>query len=508
MGNMTRSDSPISRLIVLSFLDFLNSVELAPGADPEALEVARECMESIFSINSSSVVERVHPGLLLELFSSMEAAQQDSSAPGPVSNKPSCSASTSTIQEDLTKCTTSNSEGQNEDTFDLDHSGDELFAKFYTSLDEINFFKTSSAGAEDPGQLSKATQFFDDALLGMRKSGRKRASLGDLAEFFKSKGNEFMRSKQHLKAVELYTCAIALSRNNAIYYCNRAAAYTLLNMFNEAVEDCLKSIEIDPNYSKAYSRLGSAYFALGKYHDALYKGYLKASELDPSNENVRQNIEVTKKKLAEQRGPPEEQNTYAPQSQASHGQFPGQSSSGVPFTFFPPGNSPTPEFFANIINRVSDISQQSSEHSININLNDIFNHANVNGNSQGTPQTETSSNHTPPPSFPTNTAVPPPFSFTGSTEGNRPQQTSSGHEGEHGQPGMHRDAGIQINLAGPEQAADAMRAVMEMLAPHMSQREGAPGTRLDLRNKTSVTVQFLTLVHKLRPAEERVYSTE
>jgi len=30
-----------------------------------------------------------------------------------------------------------------------------------------------------------------------------------------------MRSNQHLKAVELYTCAIALSRKNAIYYCNR-----------------------------------------------------------------------------------------------------------------------------------------------------------------------------------------------------------------------------------------------------------------------------------------------
>jgi small glutamine-rich tetratricopeptide repeat-containing protein alpha len=34
---------------------------------------------------------------------------------------------------------------------------------------------------------------------------------------------------------------------------------------------------------------------------------LAASELDPSNENVWQFIEVTKKKLAEQRGPPEEQ---------------------------------------------------------------------------------------------------------------------------------------------------------------------------------------------------------
>ena len=46
-----------------------------------------------------------------------------------------------------------------------DHSGDELFAKFYAALDEINFFKTSPVGAEDPGLLSKATQYFDDALL-------------------------------------------------------------------------------------------------------------------------------------------------------------------------------------------------------------------------------------------------------------------------------------------------------------------------------------------------------
>ena len=58
---------------------------------------------------------------------------------------------------------------------------------------------------------------------------------------------------------------------------SRAAAYTLLNMNNEAIVDCLKSIEINPNYSKAYSRLGSAYFALGNYQDALYKGYLKGN---------------------------------------------------------------------------------------------------------------------------------------------------------------------------------------------------------------------------------------
>jgi small glutamine-rich tetratricopeptide repeat-containing protein alpha len=35
-----------------------------------------------------------------------------------------------------------------------------------------------------------------------------------------------MRSKQHLKAVELYTGAIALSKKNAIYYCNRYVQVT------------------------------------------------------------------------------------------------------------------------------------------------------------------------------------------------------------------------------------------------------------------------------------------
>ncbi|KAG2575913.1 small glutamine-rich tetratricopeptide repeat-containing protein-like isoform X1 [Panicum virgatum] len=469
MGNMTRSDSPVSRRIVLSFLDFLNSVKLAPGADPEALQVARDCLESIFSVDSSAAGEGIQPGLLLELFTSLEADGRDKPRPGLVPQSVSNKPSTSNIEEDSNNCTTSNSDIQVEDTFDLDHSGDELFAKVYAALDEINFFKTSPAGAEDPGQLSKATQYFNEAVLSMQKSGRKKASLVDLAESFKSRGNEFMRSNQHLKAVELYTCAIALSRKNAIYYCNRAAAYTLLNMNNEAIVDCLKSIEINPNYSKAYSRLGSAYFALGNYQDALYKGYLKAAELDPSNENVRQNIEVTKKKLDERQVPPEEQNTHTRQAQGSHPMF---TNNGIPFNLFPPGSSASPEFFANFINRGSDLGQPPSGQSMSINLNDIFCQANVNASRQGSSQTGNS--NTPPASFPTGAAVPP-FAFSGSgNEGNRAHQASSGHEREHGEPGIHRDDGIHINLTGPEQAAEALRTVMQMFGPQMGPHEGTP----------------------------------
>lgn len=46
-------------------------------------------------------------------------------------------------------------------------------------------------------------------------------------------------------------------------------------MCSEAIKDCLKSIEIDPNYSKAYSRLGLAYYAQGKYAEAIEKGFKK-----------------------------------------------------------------------------------------------------------------------------------------------------------------------------------------------------------------------------------------
>ncbi|GJN41507.1 hypothetical protein PR202_gn00893 [Eleusine coracana subsp. coracana] len=399
MGNMTRSDSPISRRIVLSFLDFLNSVELAPGADPEALEVARDCMESIFNINSSATSEGIQPGLLLELFNSLEANEREEPSAGflsqPVSKKPSPSASTSNAEEDSNKCTTSNSDRLVQDIFDL--------------------------------------------------------------------GNEFMRSSQHLKAVELYTCAIALSRKNAIYYCNRAAAYTLLSMNNEAVGDCLKSIEIDPTYSKAYSRLGSAYFALGNYHDALYKGYLKASELDPSNENVRQNIEVTKKKLSERRVPTQEQNTHAHQGQQGRPRFAGQTN-GIPFYAVPP------ELCDSFMNR----GQQPPGYPASINLNDIFGHANINVNGQGSGQPGSSSNPTASASFPTGAAVPPPFAFMGSVnEQNTAHQASNGHEGEHSETGMRQDDGVH-NVVGPDQAAEALRAMMQMLAPQMNSHEVPP----------------------------------
>ncbi|PNY07499.1 small glutamine-rich tetratricopeptide repeat-containing [Trifolium pratense] len=134
----------------------------------------------------------------------------------------------------------------------------------------------------------------------MERSGCRQFNLKNLSESLKSLGNKAMQSKRYYDAIELYTCAIAIYEKSAIYYCNRAAAYTQINKYTAAIQDCLRSIEIDPNYSKGYSRLGFAYYSQGNYRDAIDKGFKKALLLDPNNESVKENMRAAEDKLMEE----------------------------------------------------------------------------------------------------------------------------------------------------------------------------------------------------------------
>jgi small glutamine-rich tetratricopeptide repeat-containing protein alpha len=75
------------------------------------------------------------------------------------------------------------------------------------------------------------------------------------AEALKMKGNALMSQKLYDSAIEQYTEAIKLD-SNPVYYSNRAAAWGGLGEHAKAVEDAEKAIELDPKFSKAYSRLG------------------------------------------------------------------------------------------------------------------------------------------------------------------------------------------------------------------------------------------------------------
>ncbi|URE36347.1 40S ribosomal protein S10 [Musa troglodytarum] len=447
-----RSDSPTCRRIVLAFLDFLQSVELAPGVDSEAIDVVRDCLEDVFKLDSSSC-EKICPGLLLDLFTSEEIGQHqlrsylDSAAAEDTSHAKLCSPEA----EDSETLEASKGEGSAGGLHGIGAvSRDELFGRFYAGLDKINFFTSSPGGLEDPNRIAKATQLFDEAWIEMGSSQRQVMNLSNFAEIFKSKGNDCIRMKLYSEAIELYTCAIAICEK-AVYYSNRAAAYTNIKKYSEAIEDCIKSIEIDPNYSKAYSRLGSAYFAQGNYRDALEKGYLRALELDPNNNTIRENIQVTEKKLMEQQAETD-QNRRSYHGQGSNTRSAGSTNNSFPFASFPMG-APTPEFVANIFRSMAPGHGQdsSSQASMPANSSPLFT------------------------SFPMNSSVPADFA---NIHVNMDSDTreNSGNLGESSEPEVRIDANASLNFGGGlEQVSDALRSVVGMLSSQFAPHADTPG---------------------------------
>jgi small glutamine-rich tetratricopeptide repeat-containing protein alpha len=65
-----------------------------------------------------------------------------------------------------------------------------------------------------------------------------------------------MSQKLYESAIEEYTSAIKVDATSPVYYSNRAAAWGGLGEHEKAVEDAEKALELDPKFSKAYSRLG------------------------------------------------------------------------------------------------------------------------------------------------------------------------------------------------------------------------------------------------------------
>ncbi|XP_071701970.1 uncharacterized protein [Rutidosis leptorrhynchoides] len=304
MANL-KADSPICRRIVLSILDFLHSVEPSSVSDVESLEVAKDCLSEAFKIDSLSTASVPISDTLVQIFSSqpgenneiksdqvLEKCQADTSHPSSTINAP--------VDPNIPGPSQTLGDTDKQDNHTIGVSEDELFGQFFGALEKVRYFGTTPNGDEEQA-LDRATNLFHTALTEMKQSGGAEFNLKNLADTFKLQGNKAMQAKLYPDAIELYSIAIALVDDNAVYYCNRAAAYTQANQYTEAIRDCNKAIEVDPNYSKAYSRLGFAYYAQGRYKDAIKKGFRKALQLDPNNESIKGNIQAAEEKLREQR---------------------------------------------------------------------------------------------------------------------------------------------------------------------------------------------------------------
>ncbi|KAK6464464.1 hypothetical protein DFJ63DRAFT_317773 [Scheffersomyces coipomensis] len=121
------------------------------------------------------------------------------------------------------------------------------------------------------------------------------------ADTLKVEGNRAMATKDFPTAIAKYTAAIELDGSNVVYLSNRAAAYSSSQQHEKAVVDAEKAIELNPSFSKAYSRLGLAKYALGDPKSAMdaYKRGLDV-EGDNKSDAMTKGYETAKSRVEEE----------------------------------------------------------------------------------------------------------------------------------------------------------------------------------------------------------------
>jgi small glutamine-rich tetratricopeptide repeat-containing protein alpha len=146
----------------------------------------------------------------------------------------------------------------------------------------------------------------------------------DEAERLKGLGNEAMKKKDYNSAVKHYSAALDVVPLNPIYLSNRAAAHSGAGNHADAKSDAEMAVAADPSYSKAYSRLGFANFALGDAKGAM-EAYKSGMDAEGGGSDVmRRGYETAKKKYEEEGG-----DVGAVESEASRGAS-GAGAGGMP----------------------------------------------------------------------------------------------------------------------------------------------------------------------------------
>ncbi|XP_052489360.1 serine/threonine-protein phosphatase 5 isoform X1 [Gossypium raimondii] len=152
------------------------------------------------------------------------------------------------------------------------------------------------------------------------------------AEEIKVQANEAFKANKYGQAIDLYTQAIELNSQNAVYWANRAFAHTKLEEYGSAIQDATKAIEVDPKYSKGYYRRGAAYLAMGKFKEAL-KDFQQVKKICPNDPDATKKLKecekaVMKLKFEEAISVPESERRFVADSIDYHsiGTSPGSSS--------------------------------------------------------------------------------------------------------------------------------------------------------------------------------------
>ncbi|KAG1797849.1 uncharacterized protein HD556DRAFT_1355429 [Suillus plorans] len=133
----------------------------------------------------------------------------------------------------------------------------------------------------------------------------------DRAKIAKDQGNAAFKTGDYPAAIGHYTSAILANADDPTFPLNRAAAYLKLGKNEDAERDCTTVLKLSPNNVKALFRRGQARMALGCL-DQARADFVGASELEPSNQSVKQELSEVEKSIQQQKQKHDSANTPRP----------------------------------------------------------------------------------------------------------------------------------------------------------------------------------------------------
>ncbi|KAF7803629.1 small glutamine-rich tetratricopeptide repeat-containing protein isoform X2 [Senna tora] len=253
-----KTSSPICVRIVVAFLEFLSFVQGMTNTEIEYLKDLEHALREIFGISDSDMKSKKPKTSLLDMFITRKS-------------KPKADETT----DDTTAPTIASSSSGPVVNIRFPNV-EEVFHDFYRRLD--------------------ASRFFDPIF----EVGTGTLDLPVLAQVFQTLGFKTFIAKSYYKSIEYSTCAIALFKDNADFFCDRAEALVMIERYQEAMNDCYRAIKLNPKCLRAYMGVGFIYLEQGKGLDAICHGFIKVLQIDPYNTEALGRIEVAKKKVKQQ----------------------------------------------------------------------------------------------------------------------------------------------------------------------------------------------------------------
>ncbi|XP_062262294.1 tetratricopeptide repeat protein 1 [Platichthys flesus] len=141
---------------------------------------------------------------------------------------------------------------------------------------------------------SRDVEFDDEYLSEVEKelTDEERESRRQQSLILKEKGNIQFKVRDYTAADVTYTealvlCPVCFPGERSVLFSNRAAARLHLDLKEQAISDCTRAIEMNPDYVRALLRRAELYEQTEKLDEAL-DDYKKVLERDPTQTSARQ----------------------------------------------------------------------------------------------------------------------------------------------------------------------------------------------------------------------------